>query len=46
MATTLDAEIEIANFDYVILIDVEGAELRVFEGCEKLISQKKNTICF
>lgn len=46
MATTLDVEIEISNFDFVVLIDVEGAELKVFEGCKDLIDDKKPLFIF
>lgn len=45
-ATTLDKEIQNLEFDYVILVDVEGAELKVFEGGEKLIKEKQPLIIF
>lgn len=46
MATTLDTVIEIGDYDYVMLVDVEGAELKVFEGGTELIKSKLPLIIF
>lgn len=44
--TTLDTEITFCGRDLILLIDVEGAELRVMKGASKLIAEAKPLIVF
>jgi FkbM family methyltransferase len=46
IATTLDKSIKPGESDFVLLIDVEGAELRVLEGAKSLLDSKMPLIIF
>jgi FkbM family methyltransferase len=46
ICTTLDNEIEKNDIPYIVLIDVEGAELLVLKGSRKFIQQKRPLIIF